>query len=139
MGRYTRLALIVAAFLFGACITVQYQAKSLETVRHQAYEYAMTCTRPELHKLDHPTLKFEDIRWRTFPDTFVVVVEDSTVHKLYAWFDPKDSTIWISQRLSHSVWANAHEVTHALGFFDHPREPFSRCRIAVYQHELVMP
>jgi hypothetical protein len=140
MGRYTRLALLVAAFLVGACFTIRYQAKSLENVRRESYEYAMACTRPDKHKLTHPTLKFEDIRWRVFPDSFLVLPKnDSTYRKIYGFFDDKDSTIWISKTLAHSLWANAHEVTHALGFFDHPRDPFTRCGLAIDQHSVVMP
>lgn len=138
MSRYTRLGLLFV-LLIVACVVVQVPTKpSLDDVRRAAYAFAVECAPPS-HPNTKQVLKFEEIKWKVYPDTIIVAQINDTTKTFLGLYIPGDSTIWITKPLAYSVWANAHEVMHAIGYHAHPNDPFERCRLMPYQHAVVVP
>jgi hypothetical protein len=133
MNRYTRLGVIylVLATILGCTIIVRNRTPTLQEIRRQAYDYAVACALPEGVK---PMLKFEEIKWETHPFEVIRVVEGGQVKDFLGFFEIADSTIHITKPLERSIWANAHEATHAIGWYGHSDEPFRRCRLLPDQH-----
>lgn len=126
---------IIALLVFLFLIIINYEketpeqkAARIETVRKDAYDYAVRCSGRV------PALRYKDITWITMPGrTMRYDAVDGSIN-LDGYFSPTDSVIYVAELYETRFWVLAHESMHAIGVHGHPDEPFRRCKLLSEQN-----
>lgn len=132
------ITLVVALLLLAFCSDNkpqyyeldQAELVQLDSVRKQAYQYALECS-----GVKEPLVPYDKLGWVLIPGSQLKVEAEDGRINLKGFFNPTDSTIYMPFTERGTYWIMAHESLHAVGIIGHPRIPFEYpCRLMADQN-----